>query len=323
MQSVEDQIIEAIRRVAGGAEPYGLRVGIGDDTAVYRPPRNEELLLTTDQVVETTHFEPDRHPAHALGYKTIARALSDIAAMGGTPRCVLLSLCLPGWTHGRWLGQYIRGLSGAVARFEAPLVGGDVASGGRFSAALTVVGSVPRTKALTRAGAKRGDLIYVSGRLGGSMLGLERLMQNTGTTRSGTLRRHLYPEPRLELGRFLRESVGASAAIDLSDGLSADTAKLAAASSVAVEIEASKVPRHRAASIEQALHGGEEYELLFAVRPGRAVPPHFDGVLLTRIGVVQPGSRVTVRSGSELRPLRPEGFQHFENGPNRAPPDSQ
>ncbi len=312
MQPVENQIIETIRRVAGGAKLAGLRLGIGDDTAVYKPPRGEELLLTTDQVIESTHFKRRHHPAHALGYKTVARAVSDVAAMGGTPRCVLLSLCLPPWARGAWLSRYLRGLSTAVEKFEAPLVGGDVASGGRFSAVLTVVGSAPRAKALTRGGAKPGDAVYVSGRLGGSVLGLANLMAGAGSTRSGAVRRHLYPEPRLGFGRFLRRPVRASAAIDLSDGLSADAAKLARASCASIEIEAARVPLFRAASLTQALHGGEEYELLFTVGPRRRVPPDFEGLPLTRIGIVHSGSGVTLRTASGVRALRADGFQHFE-----------
>ena len=313
MESIESQLIETIRRVAGGGEPKGLRLGIGDDAAVYEPPRGEDLLLTTDQVVEETHFRRNRHPAHALGYKTVARAVSDVAAMGGTPRCVLLSLSLPKWARGRWLGHYLRGLAAAVEKFEAPLVGGDVARGESFNAVLTVVGSAPRAKALTREGAKPGDTLYVSGRLGGSALGLAHLMEGRGSTRSLIARRHLYPEPRLDLGRFLRHQVGVSAAIDLSDGLSADAAKLAAASSVAFEIEASRVPRYRAASIEQALDSGEEYELLFTARADRPVPPESEGLPLTRIGTVRSGSGVRLQTANGSRLLRPGGFRHFEN----------
>ncbi len=314
MELIESQLIETIRRVAGGGESAGLRLGIGDDTAVYAPPRGEDLLLTTDQVVEDTHFRRSRHPAYALGYKTVARAVSDIAAMGGTPRCVLLSLSLPQWVRGRWLGDYLRGLAASVEKFEAPLVGGDVARSKLFNAALTVIGSAPRNKALTRGGAKAGDRLYVSGRLGGSALGLVKLMEGGGSIRSRAVRRHLYPEPRLELGRFLGRQVGASAAIDLSDGLSADAAKLATASSVALEVEASRVPRYRAASIDQALHGGEEYELLFTARPGRGILSAFEGLPLTRIGTVQAGSGVGLRTNGVTGPLQPEGFQHFQKG---------
>ncbi len=314
MESIESQLIETIRRLAGGGEPSGLRLGIGDDAAVYEPPRGEDLLLTTDQVVEETHFQRSRHPAHALGYKTVARAVSDVAAMGGTPRCVLLSLSLPKWARGRWLAHYLRGLAAAAEKFEAPLVGGDVARGERFSAVLTVIGSAPRAKALTRAGAKPGDALYVSGRLGGSALGLANLMAGRASTRSLIARRHLYPEPRLDLGRFLRGRVGVTAAIDLSDGLSADAEKLAKASSVAFEIDASRVPCYRAASIEQALDSGEEYELLFTARPARRVPPEFEGLALTRIGVAGSGSGVKLKTANGSRLLRPRGFRHFSGG---------
>ena len=191
-------------------------------------------------------------------------------------------------------------------------MGGDIARGERFNAVLTVVGSAPRSEALTRGGAKPGDTLYVSGRLGGSALGLAKLMAGRSSARSLSVRRHLYPEPRLNLGRFLRRQVGAAAAIDLSDGLSADAAKLAAASSVAFEIKASQIPCYRAASIEQAVDSGEEYELLFATRPDRDVPPEFEGLPLTRIGTVRSGSGVRLRTSNTTHPLRPGGFRHFE-----------
>ena len=311
MRSVEGQIIETIRRLGGGVETAALRLGIGDDAAVYRPPRGEDVLLTTDQIVEATHFERDRHPVQALGYKTVARALGDIAAMGGAPRCTLLSLCLPPWALPSWIGLYLRGFFRAAKKFEAPLAGGDLARGERFSAALTVIGSAPQDKALTRGGAKPGDLLYVSGRLGGSSLGLE-ILSKGGSPRGAAARRHLYPAPRLDLGRFLRVRGVASAAIDLSDGLSSDAAKLAAASSVAVEIEASRVPRYRGASLQRALHGGEEYELLFTASPQLAVPPLFEQGPLTRIGSVQTGSGVVLKTENEARVLEVEEFQHFE-----------
>lgn len=312
MQSVERKIIDTIRRIAGGDHQIGLRLGIGDDTAVYEPPPGEDLLLTTDQVVEGTHFRRSIHPAHALGYKTVARAVSDIGAMGGESHCVLLALSLPVWAQGDWLGRYLRGLSLAAERFDAPLVGGDVARGERFSASLTVVGSVPPATALTRSGAKPGDLLYVSGHLGGSVLGLEVLSKG-GSARTVAARRHLYPEPRLELGRFLRRQVGASAAIDLSDGLSVDAAKLAMASSVAAEIESLRIPRFRGASINRAIFGGEEYELLFAVRPKTKVPAVFEHLALTRIGRITTGSGITLKTEEGVHVLKAAGFQHFQD----------
>lgn len=312
MKSVERQIIEAVSRIAQCDEWVNLRLGIGDDTAVYVPPIGEDLLLTTDQVVEGTHFEREIHPAHALGYKTIARAVSDIAAMGGGSLCCLLSLCLPDWTRPDWLRHYLRGLSVAIGRFNIPLVGGDVARGEKFNATLSVVGSVSQTAALTRHNAEPGDRLYVSGLLGGSALGL-KILREGGSSRRVAVRRHLYPEPRLALGRFLRNEVSASAAIDLSDGLSSDVIKLALASSVAIEIDARSIPCYRGCSVDEAIVGGEEYELLFTVPAKVKVPGAFDHVPLTKIGTIKTGSGVKLRTENGLITLQDRGFHHFES----------
>jgi thiamine-monophosphate kinase len=159
---------------------------------------------------------------------------------------------------------------------------------------------VPRDQALRRDGARTGDVIYVSGRLGGSALGLE-------TQRGEAWKRHLRPQPRLELGRYLRQKLHATAAMDLSDGLSLDLHRLCLASAVAAEIE--EPPRFRGASLEQALHGGEDYELLFTLGPRVRPPAQFDGLPLTRIGVVCKGRAGEVRL--QGRPLKPLGYDHF------------
>lgn len=312
MKSVERQIIEAVSRIAQCDGLVNLRFGIGDDTAVYVPPKGEDLLLTTDQVVEGTHFERGIHPAHALGYKTIARAVSDIAAMGGRSLCCLLSLCLPEWTRSGWFRYYLQGLSAAIGRFNTPIVGGDVARGEKFNATLSAVGSVPQTAALTRYNAEPGDRVYVSGLLGGSALGL-KILREGGSSRRAAVRRHLYPEPRLSLGRFLRNEVGASAAIDLSDGLSSDVARLALASSVAIEIDALSIPCYRGCSVDDAIVGGEDYELLFTVPAEVKVPVAFDHVPLTKIGKIRTGSGVKLKTESGLIILQDGGFHHFES----------
>lgn len=311
MRSVEEAIIEQIRQAARRVASGDVKLGIGDDTAVLRAPRaGRELLLTTDQVIENTHFVRGKHPAGALGHKTLVRGLSDIAAMGGEPLCFLLSLCLPEWAGGLWLKQYIYGMFQLSTTKKVPCVGGDVARGQRFSADVTVVGTAARGRALRRDGARPGDLLFVSGSLGGSALGLSRLLSE-GTSRNAAVRRHLFPEPRLALGRFLGGRLKASAAIDLSDGLSMDLARLARSSRVAAEIDAAAVPVFPGASLEQALHGGEEYELLFAVRPATRVPAAVGDVRLSRIGRVRKGRGIVVRTGRGVETLEPGGFQHF------------
>jgi thiamine-monophosphate kinase len=319
MRSVEEAMIEQIRKAARRVTDGRIRLGIGDDTAVLRAPKGgAEILLTTDQIIENTHFIRGQHPERALGYKTLARGLSDIAAMGGVPLCFLLSLGLPEWARGFWLKQYIYGMFQLSDRKKVPCVGGDIARGERFTAEVTVVGSVARGKALRRDGARPGDLLFVSGSLGGSALGLSRLLSG-GAGRSAAVRRHLFPEPRLALGRFLGR-LKASAVIDLSDGLSMDLARLARSSGVGAEIEAGAVPVFPRASLEQALHGGEEYELLFAVRPGARVPPSAGGVRLSCIGRIRQRKGVVLKTARGVESLEPGGFQHFSAArPGRRP----
>jgi thiamine-monophosphate kinase len=275
-------------------------MGIGDDCAIYRPRGSaEDLLFTTDLLVEDVHFRRATHRAEDAGWKALARGLSDIAAMGGTPRFFLLSLALATWADARWVDGFYRGLLRLAAQVGVTLVGGDVGRAEKVMCDIVVCGAVPRGRALRRDGARAGDAIYVSGRLGGSALGL-------ASGRGAAGRRHLRPEPRLGLGRFLRERLGATAAMDLSDGLSMDLWRMCQASKLQAEIEAP--PRFAGASLEQALHGGEDYELLFTVRPRTAVPDKFEGVPLTRIGVMRRGHPGAVLLGGAALPRL--GFDH-------------
>jgi thiamine-monophosphate kinase len=296
----ETAIVEHLRRLAPAPPGSGLVMGIGDDCAIFRPrsPR-EDLLFTTDMLIEARHFLPATHPAGALGHKALARGLSDIAAMGGEPRFCLLSLALAEWVDDRWLRLFWRGLLSLASRACCPLAGGDLARAERFSCDIVVCGAVPRGRALRRDAAKPGDAIYVSGQLGGSALGLER-------GRGPAWKRHTQPEPRVALGRFLRR-IGVKAAMDLSDGLSLDLRRMCLASKVAAEI--SEPPRFPGASAEQALHGGEDYELVFTAGPRTRVPEQFEGLPLTRIGAIVAGPAGRVRLNG--RTLAPGGWDHF------------
>ncbi|MBI3693631.1 MAG: thiamine-monophosphate kinase, partial [Acidobacteria bacterium] len=179
----------------------GPRLGIGDDAAVLpRLQGRQELLITTDLLVEGSHFERQRHPAAALGHKVLARGLSDIAAMGGVPSYALLSLCLPGWAHQEWQKHFLAGLFRLAERHSVTLVGGDLAAGERFVADIVVLGRARRGRTLERGKAQVGDIVYVSGQLGGSALGLERLRSARSRTHDKAVARHLYPVPRLALG---------------------------------------------------------------------------------------------------------------------------
>ncbi len=312
MPRIEDRLIEHILRRTREDSGGSVRLGIGDDTAVVRSPAaGEELLLTTDQIIENTHFHRRNHPPGALGHKCLARGLSDLAAMGGTPLWFLLSLALPLWSlEGKWLKNYLDGMFRLSRTSKIRLIGGDIARADHFVSHVTAVGSAPRGRALTRSGAKPGDIVYVSGRLGGSALGFEQLEAGAGPRRRA-VRRHLYPEARLELGRYLRARVRASAAIDLSDGLSTDLARLTKASGAGAEIQTARIPLFPGASSHQALHGGEEYELLFTAPAGTKVPPQRKGIPLTAIGRIVASSGVFLLLGGARQRLAPQGFEHF------------
>ena len=295
-------MVERIRRRAG-APAGGLVLGIGDDCAIYRPRgAREDLLFTTDLLLEDVHFLRRTHPPEAVGHKALARGLSDIAAMGGVPRFCLVSLAVARDTGPAWIEGFYSGLLRLARKAGAPLAGGDLARAAKIGCDIVVSGAVPRGRALRRAGARSGDAIYVSGRLGASALGLEK---ETGAAWA----RHLRPEPRLKLGVFLRERVGATAAMDLSDGLSLDLRRMALASGLEAWIE--PPPRFRGASLAQALHGGEDYELLFTVRPGARVPARFAGVPLARIGTMRKGRAGAVYLSNA--PLPALGYDHFRD----------
>jgi len=297
----EIEILEEIRRRAALPRGRELVLGIADDCAIYRPRGSrEDLLFTTDLLLENVHFRLDTHPPEAVGHKALARGLSDIAAMGGMPRFCLLSLAVGEPTSHAWLERFYDGLLRLARKAGVPLAGGDLARADKTMCDIVVCGAVPRGSALRRDGARAGDAIYVSGRLGGSALGL-------ATGKGAAWARHLRPEPRLRLGIFVRERIGASAAMDLSDGLSMDLHRLALASGLEARID--PPPRFPGASLEQALDGGEDYELLFTVRPRVRVPPRFEGVPLTRIGCLRKGQAGAVYLSD--RPLPALGYDHF------------
>ena len=223
-----------------------LLLGIGDDCAVFRPGAGEDLLFTTDQMIENVHFK-SAHTAATVGERALARSLSDIAAMGGMPRFCLVALATPA-NHERWIESFYRGLMRLAKKTGTALAGGDLACGQRIHCDVMVCGSVARGRAMRRDGARVGDAIYVSGRLGKPW---DRRI-----------------EPRLALGKNLLGR--ARSCIDLSDGLALDLYRLCVASGVAAEID--RVPVVRGSTLQRALHGGEDYELLFTM-PSRSKPP--------------------------------------------------
>jgi thiamine-monophosphate kinase len=253
-------------------------------------------------LIEDVHFRRATHSARDTGYKALARGLSDIAAMGGAPRFCLLSLAVPRWADRAWVDGFYSGFLNLAERAATPLAGGDLARAEKMACDVTVCGAVPRDAALLRSGARPGDAIFVSGKLGGAALGLAH-------AGGRGWRRHVRPEPRLALGQFLRQRLGATAAMDLSDGLSLDLTRMCAASKVSASIGAP--PVFPGASIDQALHGGEDYELLFTLPPDTHPPADFEGLRLTRIGTITKRRATAVLLDG--KPLPPLGFDHFHN----------
>ena len=335
----EDDVLERIRGVFAGPlhnRSGGLRsaagsrflsLGIGDDGALISGTPGHKTVLTCDWFLEGTHFLRDQHPADAIGWKCLARAVSDIAAMGAAPRCFLLSLALPRELTSSWLHEFLGGLRRAATRFGCSLAGGDTTERPEVLINVTVVGEVRRGQEVRRSGARPGDLIYVSGRLGEAESGLQLLRERKRglTMREPRLRKHLYPEPRLELGRWLSEKRVASAMMDLSDGLSSDLRRLCEASKVGAVIRSDDVPsvgmtkvgRKRGVDpIRLALHGGDDYELLFTVSKSKAtrLPHSVGGVTITRIGEITPARDVLVADGgSRSRVLKPRGWDPFRS----------
>jgi len=296
---------------SGGVSP-SIVLGMGDDAALFRPKTGHETILTCDWFLEGTHFLRHKHPPDSVGWKCLARALSDIAAMGGTPRCFLLSLALPGSLTGRWLDAFLVGLRRASRKFQCVLAGGDSTRRDKVLINVTVIGEVQAGSAVRRSGARAGDLIYVSGRLGEAELGLEILKQTKkpAIQNNPLTRKHLFPEPRIRLGQWLAKKRLVSSMMDLSDGLSSDLPQLCAASATGAQIEATKLPAVRLTSpphrpgahpTSLALHGGDDYELLFTVPPRKAkmVPRYFEGLRLTAVGEItsKRGVRVLTESG--------------------------
>ena len=309
----EKMLIQRIRRLAHRGE--SVLTGIGDDCAVLRVPPGHELLVTTDFSIEKVHFRRDWHRPELVGRHCLTRGLSDIAAMGGEPRAAFLSLAVPSNLPQKWVDHFLQGLLELAEEFKLPLAGGDTAqSPGGIQADIVVVGSVPKGKAVLRSGAKAGQQIYVTGELGRAAAELARLRESKSV---GAEYFHYFrPQARVEVGRRLRRLGMASAMIDLSDGLSTDLEHLCKESHVGAEIEAEAIPRAQAGTgkkrveLEFALHGGDDYELLFA--SAKAVPSRVAGVRVTRIGRTTRSAGMRLIGGDGAwRPLKAGGWEHF------------
>ena len=253
----ETELVERLRRQAArgakGRHP-SLRRGIGDDCAVIAPSRNCDLLITTDLFLEDVHFRSEWNEPASAGHKTLARGLSDIAAMGGVPRYAFLSLGLPRRWRDGWLKAFFEGFFALAQRSGVVLAGGDTGASRRgLVADIVVVGEAPRRQAVLRSGARPGDQLWVTGQLGLASVGIG-LLKNSGARKKAAhqsrtefeaeaLRAFLFPEPRLRAGQWLRQHKVASAMMDLSDGLSLDLARLCKESGVAARVYQDRIPR--------------------------------------------------------------------------------
>lgn len=298
----EDALVKEIaRHFLPGRSPK-LRLGIGDDAALWKPKPGFVTILTSDWFLEGSHFLREKHPPDSVGWKCLARAASDIAAMGGTPRCFLLNLVLPAVATGKWLKGFLGGLRRAANSLDCTLAGGDTTRGERILISVSVIGQISEGQEILRSGAHRGDLLYVSGTLGEAERGFRLLRKSAGRAnpQNADVRKHLYPEPRVELGRWLAEEKLATAMMDLSDGLSTDLPRLCAESGVGALVDPEKLPvligMDRQSARQLALHGGDDYELLFSVSPARAslLPARFRGLRLTKIGEITAGRGVRI-----------------------------
>ncbi len=300
----------------------GARLGVGDDAALLAPAAGMELAVSTDMLLAGRHFLPG-DDAEGLGHKTLAVNLSDLAAMGARPRWALLALALPEADEG-WLGAFSRGFFALAERHGVELVGGDTTRG-PLNLCVTILGEVEAGRALTRAGARPGDEIWVSGSLGGAALGLAHVQGVLGLTpaeAASCLERLHTPEPRVALGRALQGV--ASAGIDISDGLLADLGHILARSGVAAEVDFQRLPAHPAVAARLAdpvarrclLAGGDDYELCFTAPPHRAeavgAAGRTAGVAVTCIGRVLAGAGLML-IGSDGMPLPSveRGYDHF------------
>jgi len=292
----ETELVEQIRRQAKRAyRGKSLVVGIGDDCAVMKPRAGEDLVFTCDFALEDRHFTLATHTPAEIGRMALARSLSDLAAMGAEPVFCLVSLAVPAKLGGRFVKNFYEGLLQMAKRYKITLAGGDLARFDKVIADVTCCGRVPRGKALLRSGAKVGHRIYVTGKLGAAAHAL-------------AAGRPILPTPRLEMGISLRK-MGVSAAMDLSDGLSLDLARLCAESKVSAELVASQLPVARQATLLEALHGGEDYELLFTAAPRIKVPSAIASVAIHEIGVMRGGAAGVVFIDGH--PIQSKGFDHF------------
>lgn len=359
----ENALIEALRSRLRpvSARESKVSLGMGDDCAIIQPPRGNEILVTTDFSLETIHFHRDWHSPESVGHRCLARGLSDLAAMGAQPLAAFLSLALPEelvrstGNRPSWRDRFLAGFLALADQYDVPLAGGDTARSPRYAdpsingsvsglalADIVLIGSAPRGYALLRSGAKLGDHIYVTGHLGGAAAELQQLETTPARFRRCIAPKaddpnphpHLFPEPRIAVGLWLKKKRRATAAIDISDGLSTDLNHLCEESGLAATLDAAAIPLHPLANasaaqqkgseaLQLALNGGEDYELLFTASPSTRIPRRIAGVPITPIGHMlryksrAPRMLLTELVDGKLReqPMQPGGWEHYKYCP--------
>lgn len=279
-----------------------------------------DLLVTTDFSLEGVHFRRDWHPSASVGHRCLARGLSDIAAMGGEPAAAFLSLAVPVDLPQSWTEGFLKGFLRLAREFGVTLAGGDTAqSQNGVLADVVVLGSVPRGEAILRSGARPGDRIYVTGTLGGSAAAIKLLRANKKLA-VGDLERHFFPMPRVAPGEKLRSAGFLTSMIDTSDGLSTDLSHICERGEVGAELWATVIPRARVGgaaklvALELALHGGEDYELLFTASRRSRVPSLLEGIPITCIGEITRRKQMFLIDENGSRSvLKPHGWEHFRS----------
>ncbi len=323
---------DSIVRMLGarfGARSRLLERGIGDDAAVLTlPGTSEKFVVTTDTLVEEIDFRRAWQTPEQLGWRSLAVNISDLAAMGVRPRFHLVALGIPGGIGESWIRGFYRGLASAGARFGSILIGGDLSrTPAHLVITITALGESLHKRILYRSGGRAGDALYVTGFLGAAAAGLALLERGKVRASSASQRRalaaHRAPMPRCETGLWLAQSGFAGAMMDLSDGLSMDLPRLCEASSTGGEVWLSRLPLFQEAAswgcspVELALHGAEDFELLFSIRENTTARfettyPH-SLPAVTRIGRLTRGRTVAcvTAPGEPGRPLPAGGFDHF------------
>jgi len=329
MDSIKElDLINLIEKMFDLSAP-GLALGMGDDCAAIRPSSGFETLITTDTLVEGTHFKRDSATPDSLGQKSVCVSVSDISAMGGRPKFLLLSLNISRNVNKRWIVKYLQGFRKAMKQYNLALIGGNVTRSRALSFTVTVLGEVSNGFRIDRSGARPEDLVFVTGEPGDSALGLDLLNRRkpdyTKDERK-LIARHQKPRPRVEWGQLLSSRKIASSMIDISDGLVIDLKRLLKASGAGAIVELSGFPLSKeAAKVVKAngikawsriLGGGEDYELLFTVRPGRQKAldrlVKSGAIKAVKIGAIVKGrGLVTIikPGGGELK-VRKEGWLH-------------